>query len=289
MATTPLSVVIATREGLTDLQPVLGALVPQTQRIGAETLIVGPVDPSAAVPARLVPVEDRDIYRLRAIGIREAQGEVIAIGEDHAVPRPDWCEAILRAHAEHPHVPAVLGCLVNATIATVSGRANFLAFAAPFEPPMPTVPTRRAPPLSALSLKRSVFDDLDEWVGEFETELVPRLCREGLLISDDRIVVDHYQDHGIAWSIRNGFHGARASYGYLRSQVDWPQRYRHALRAISTWPRWLVREARQATSGAGGSQSPMDIAVVAAIAMGVGLGGAFGSLIGPGRSPDRVA
>ena len=286
----PLSVVIASRDGMDGLEPVLDALLPQAQRAGAEILVVGPVDPSttpASDGLRLVPVDDDDIYRLRAIGIREARGEIVAIGEDHAVPRPDWCEAIRRAHAEHPEAPAIVGCLVNVTDRTVSGRSNFLAFAAPYQPPMPSVPAGRVPPLSTLSLRRAALDQLDGWVGEFETALVPRLFIEGRMVADDRIVVDHHQDHGVAWSIVNGFHGARGSYGYLRSQHDWPDRLRTARAAISTWPRQLPREAAEARLGKSGAR--LELVIVAAVATAVGLGGALGALVGPGHSPKRVA
>ncbi len=56
---------------------------------------------------------------------------------------------------------------------------------------------------------------------------------------------------------------------------------------ISHWPRLLLREAREATSGR--PQRRLDLVAVAAIGTAAGLGGAFGSLIGPGRSPQRVA
>src|SRR5262249_45304077 len=149
----------------------------------------------------------------------EARGAIVAIGEDHAVPRPGWCEAVIRAHAERPEAPAIVGCLVNATDATVAGHANFLAFAAPWQPPMPTLPPKRPPPSSTLSLKRSALEGIeDEAPGWFEAGLLPALFEEGRLVADDRIVVDHHQDHGGLWSVVNAFHSARSSYGFERSK-----------------------------------------------------------------------
>ena len=287
----PLSVIVAAREGMEDLDPVLEAIRPQAERTGAEVLLVGPIEPSdPGVPAgvRVVTVHDPDIFRLRLVGIREARGEIVAIGEDHAVPRPDWCEAVIRAHGEHPDAPVVVGCLVNGTTRTLGGRGNFLAFASPYQPPMPVVPSSRPPPLSALSLKRSVLEELEGRLGEFEAGLVPRLHADGkMVVADDRIVVDHYQDHGVVWSIVNGFHGARGSYGYLRAQRDWRGRLKDARWAISNWPRVLVGEVRAAA--APGAVGTRELAFVAAYGTAVGLGGAFGALIGPGRSPRRVA
>ena len=124
---------------------------------------------------------------------------------------------MIRAHAEHPEAAAVAGCLVNATDATVVGRANFLAFAAAWQPPMPTLPGGRPPPASALSFKRDALEGIGSHEpGWLEGELIPSLFEEGLMAADDRIVVDHHQDHGGLWSLVNGFHSARCSYGRHR-------------------------------------------------------------------------
>ncbi len=56
----------------------------------------------------------------RAIGLlalaralREARGEVVALTEDHAIPRPGWVPAIIRAHADHPEAAAIGGAIEN--------------------------------------------------------------------------------------------------------------------------------------------------------------------------------
>jgi hypothetical protein len=274
---------VAIREGLAEIEPVLAALVPQARAVGAEVIVVGRADDAAPAGVRLVRVDDDNIFRLRLTGIKAARGEVVAIGEDHAVPRPDWCEAVIRAHAERPEVPAVAGCLVNATTRTLGARGNFLAFAAPYQPPMPDLPGKRPPPLSALSFKRQALDELDGTLGRFEAVLVPRLFAEGRMVADDRIVVDHYQAHSALWAIVNGFHGARSAYGYLRAEQSRGDRLRQARWSLTNWPRRLLGEARNE----GGSRA--ELALVGLVGAGVGLGGAVGALAGPGRSPDRVA
>jgi hypothetical protein len=279
----PLSVIVPIREGLAEAEPVLTALLPQARATAAEVLIVGRGEGAVPDGVRVLPVDDDNIFRLRLVGIRAARGEVVAVGEDHAVPRPDWCEALIRAHAERPDVPVIAGCLVNATTRTVGGRGNFLAFAAPYEPPMPELPRLRPPPLSALSFKRDALRELDDTLGGFEAVLVPRLFAEGRMAADDRIVVDHHQDHGLVWPIVNGFHGARAAYGYLRAQQGARERLYQARWSLTNWPRRLLREARDQ------SARRADLALVALVGLGVGVGAAVGSLAGPGRSPDRVA
>jgi hypothetical protein len=280
----PLTVIVAVREGLDEVEPVLAGLLPQASAVGAEVLVVGSVDAEAPDGVRVVPVPSENIFRMRMVGIHEAHGDVVAIGEDHAIPRPDWCDAVIRAHAEQPHAPAIAGCLVNATDDTLSGRGNFLGFAAPYQPPMPTLPPLRPPPLSALSFKRAALAEVDELLGRFETMLVPRLFAEGRIAVDDRIIVDHYQDHGALWAIANGFHGARSAYGYLRVQHQGAERLRQARWGIVNWPKRIFREARAVSRG----DTPA-LALATLIGTAVGVGAAVGSVAGPGKAPDRVA
>jgi hypothetical protein len=287
----PLSVVIPAREGLEEVAPVLDVLVPLAEETRTEVIVIGgppPVRPVSSEAVRAIPMAVDDILVLRQLGIAESTGEVVAIGEDHAIPRPDWCEAVVRAHAEHPEAAAVVGCLVNATVANVSARANFLAFAAEWQPPMPSVPRLRPPPSSTLSLKRTVLDAVaSRPLGWFDAELLPALFAEGRMVADDRIVVDHYQDHGALWSIRNAFHGSRAAYGHLRGELDSAGRRGVARWTVEGVPRRVRRQARAATGPKG--MGRLESALVTTIGVASGLGATVGTLLGPGRSADRVA
>ncbi|MGA2469933.1 MAG: hypothetical protein ABSG64_04510 [Solirubrobacteraceae bacterium] len=245
----PLSIILPLRPGEAGVEGLLGPIMSQAERSGAEVLIVGETGNLVVPGARLVPHHDENIFRLRMIGILESRGEIVAIGEDHAIPRPDWCEAVVRAHAERPDVPAIAGCLVNATDRTLAGRGNFAAFAAPFTPPMPTLPGLRPPPISTLSIKRAALDGVDRGLGCFEAVLVPKLFDDGQMVADDRIIVDHYQDHGAAWAVANGFHGPRAAYGYLRRDLTWRARLQSAGWSLRHWPARIFAEARRGTVG----------------------------------------
>jgi len=270
---------------------VLEALLPAAGAVGAEVLVVGELGPDPTPPAdlvRLIELPVADIFVLRQRALAEARGEVVAIGEDHAVPRADWCEAVIRAHAEHPEAPVVVGCLVNATDKTLAGRANFHAFASSWQPPMPVLPSRRPPPSSALSVKRAAIAGIEsEPLGWFEADLIPALFAAGKLVADERVVVDHYQDHGSLWSVRNAYDSARSSYGYGRAKLDRADRGRVARWTIGGIPRALRAEAREALQG-----TPMpapERVLIALIATAAGLGGTLGTLRGPGRSAGRVA
>jgi hypothetical protein len=286
----PISVVIPTREGGRAIAAVLDALVPQVEAVHGEIVVVvdGRGGPSSEEPPiRWISMADPNLLRLRATAVRAGQGEIIAIGEDHAIPRPGWCEAILRAHTEHPEAAAIVGCLINATAATVAGRANFLAFAAPYAPPMLALPANRPPPVSTLSFKRHALTDLGEATASLETELIPRLYHDGRMVTDPRIRVDHYQDHGLWWSVRNAFSVTRAAYGYANDR-DSPQRRREIAR-------WLLRHApashwRDAQPAAGrGFRAQVDLAAAGLISVAGALGGIAGTYAGPGRAPERMS
>lgn len=284
-----LSVVIPAREGLAEIAPVLAALETEAQDAGIEVVVAGPAS-GEAPPAwvRLIEMDDPNIMALRRRGLLEARGEIVAIGEDHAVPRPGWCRDVIRAHTEHPEAAVVIGCLSNATDETVAGRANFLAFAAAWQPPMPELPSHRPAPSSTMTFKRSAYEGLERQpLGWFEATLIPALFRAGRMVADDRIVVDHYQDHGAVWSVVNAFHSARSSYGSDRARLGSAERRRVARWALAETPRGLWREAR-AGAGAKGMSAPV-ATLVAVTASAAGLGAILGSLVGPGRSAERVA
>jgi len=287
----PLSVVIPAREGIEEVAPVLEVLTPLAAASGTELLVVGDVAATGAPSGdlvRMIHLPVTDMLALRRRGLEEASGELVAIGEDHAIPRPDWCTAIIRAHAEQPEAAAIVGCLVNATDATLAGRANFLAFAAPWQPPMPELPGERPPPSSTLSFKRAAFAGIDsEDTGWLEADLIPSLFAAGEMAADDRIVVDHHQDHGSLWSIRNAFDSARSSYGYERAKLTPSARRKLAGWALRNIPRRLRREAREGSPGA--RMPAPEAALIGSIALAAGLGAAVGTLLGPGVSADRVA
>jgi len=287
----PISVVIPIPawEHQTAIAAVLDALVPQVEAVHGEIVVVdGRGGPSSEEPPiRWISVTDPNLLRLRARAARAAQGEIIAIGEDHAVPHPGWCEAVLRAHAEHPEAAAIVGCLINATTATTAGRANFLAFAAPYAPPLLALPAHRTPPVSALSFKQDALTDLGDATGSLETDLIPRLYFGGRMVADPRIRLDHYQDHGLSWSVRNLFSVTRSAYGYAQNR-DTPQR---------RWEiaRWLLRNVpgphvRDARAAAGrGFRARVDLGATGLICVAGALGGIVGTYAGPGRAPERMA
>lgn len=63
-----------------------------------------------AASSRISSHKHRLYDRRRAVGISLARGCIVAMIEDYAVPKEDWCDQILQAHRE-PH--AVIGGAIN--------------------------------------------------------------------------------------------------------------------------------------------------------------------------------
>jgi hypothetical protein len=285
VAAPSLSVVIPSRRGYATIAPVLESLAQPIQAVAGEVVVVDGRCEAPDVPpwVRWIPVDETDWLRLTHRGIREARGAVIALGEDHTIPRPDWCAAILRAHEEHPDADLVAGCLVNVAHHSVVGRANFLLLGPPYVPPMPALPTHRPPPSSALSFKRRLVDVLNG-PGSLETEVAPRLFAERRIAVDDRIVAEHDQDLGLLGTLANRYAVNRSTYGYSRP-VD-PIRRREVIRWLLTQRQALAWRSARAACGPG-IRSRLDLIVAAVFSAAAGVGGAVGTLWGPGRAPAR--
>jgi hypothetical protein len=282
-----LSLVVPTRHGWPAVEPLVTAMLPELRDVEGELVVVGlgnGPDPKPPAGVRAIPVSDDDMLRLRLRAVREARGSIVAIGEDHSLPARGWWKAVLRAHAEHPTSPAIVGCLVNDANQSASGRANFIAFAGPYIPPMPAVPNWRPPPLSTLSLKREALSALDDRPGSLDG-LANRLFEEGQMVADDGIVIHHDQDLGVAGSIRNAYTVTRAAYGYSVDRLE-PGRRREVVRWVVTHlPQmvWRMGRARQPPT----PRRQAELAIVAAMATANAAGAVVGSIAGHGKAPER--
>ena len=260
------------------------ALVPQLEAVGGEAVVVSPREGRTHGVVRWFIEPTADLLRLRAVAIARSRGDIVAIGEDHAVPTADWCAAVLRAHADRPDAFAVAGCLRNATDNRMSARVNFAVFAHPYVRPLATLPPDRPPPSSVLSFKRDALAAAAGVSGSLETDVIPRLFADRLIAVDDRIVVSHYQDFGWIDTVRNSFCNARSSYGYARSNLNHDERRRVARWVLANLPRQL-----RASSALGSRRvAAPDLFAHASIAGVTALGAAYGSLRGAGAAPRRI-
>jgi hypothetical protein len=103
-----LSVILATRERFATLARTVAHLRRQTIRETIELVLVAPSRDRLALDAtavagfggvRVVEVgEFRSVGRSNAAGVRAAAAPVVALGEDHCFPEPDWAERLVAAH-----------------------------------------------------------------------------------------------------------------------------------------------------------------------------------------------
>ena len=114
-----LSVVIASVNGASYLDLCLDALSRQRGDVRGEIVVADCCGPSTRElvtrkypHVRLLSFERRlPIPELRAIGMAHSHGELVAVTEDHCIPREDWFERIVAAHRA-PY-PAVGGAVEN--------------------------------------------------------------------------------------------------------------------------------------------------------------------------------
>jgi hypothetical protein len=129
-----LSVVLITPDRYERLRPTLQCLSRQTIRNRIELIIVAPALPrfhpdelelSKFWKFRLVEVGTiRSTGEPRAAGALMASAPVVAFGEDHCWPEPEWAEALLEAH-RRPY-GGVGATLLNGNPDSLSSWASFL-------------------------------------------------------------------------------------------------------------------------------------------------------------------
>jgi hypothetical protein len=130
--------------------------------------------------------EHHDI--LRAIGLRQAQGKIVALLEDHAAPSPGWCDAILEAH-RGPE--AAIGGAVENGVDRLLNWAVYLCDFGRYQNPVPTGPAEFLSD-SNVSYKRQALAQVkDKWHDAFhETAVNWELRHRGeQLRLDPRMVV----------------------------------------------------------------------------------------------------
>ena len=136
----------------------------------------------------------RTFAELRATGIRESQGAIVAITEDHCTPGPDWCAQILRAH-ESSHA-AIGGAVEKKAPDSSLNWAFYLADYLRYMKPIPAGPAHNLTDCN-VSYKRTAINAIaTEWENEFhETTVHGALSAAGeSLFLEPAIVVYQQRD-----------------------------------------------------------------------------------------------
>jgi Glycosyl transferase family 2 len=207
MASTPsLSVVVVLLEGPAKLERCLVALGRQNGVTGVEVIVPWEArwgdsrDMAARFPAvKFLRVAGSGTYaELRAAGIREARGAIVAITEDHCVPQPDWCAEIVSAHKSVP-CAAIGGAVEKLSPDTALDWAFYLADYLRYMNPVTDGPAHELTDCN-VSYKRAALETIrDVWSTEFHEPAVHGALDargDGLWLSA-RIVVQ--QQRSLSW------------------------------------------------------------------------------------------
>jgi GT2 family glycosyltransferase len=295
----PISVAIATGEGWPYVRDLLAAITADVEAVGGEIVVAdGSEDKPPPEPGdisrvvRWIEAPGESVFVLFAIAMKGAQGDVVALTEDHAIPRPGWVEAILRAHREHPAAAAIGGAIENGSTHGLVEWASYFTTQGPHMAPL----GNRAVPMTTneanVSYKRTVVEEMDpdEGSGFMAILYNRRLAEAGKeLRVDDRIVVDHFETVGFGWTTSIHFHNGRTISGFRRergmSREEW-------LRMATSLmlPAW--RTMRVLRTGLAKGRLRRQLLVSAPFAVWLeyvqALGHLTGYVAGPGGSPDHL-
>jgi hypothetical protein len=232
--TVPITALIATIRGWPDARHAVSLIAPQVAAVGGEFIVVdgsGKAPPSAAEldglgPVRWMSLPDSSVFQLRRAGYRAAQGEIIAVTEDHVYVAPDWIERILEVHRAYPGAGVVGGAVLNNTDQKLIDWAAFFLTQGPYMPPLVNGPSERVSGPANVSYKRRVIDRLggDDDQGVIDFLELPAALEGEQLVAHDSIRVRHNQSQGLLRTSLAEFDNGRTIAGYRRRQMtrgDW--------------------------------------------------------------------
>jgi glycosyltransferase involved in cell wall biosynthesis len=192
------SVVVASFSGEAALARCLESLEPQTAE--AEVVVASDADDSAIARLRerfprfrfLRAARGTTVFRLRAMGLEQASGRIVALTEDHCTVAPGWLHAV-RAHHRSGHA-VVGGPVENGLPDRAYDSALYLCEYAAHMPPLGDGP---APALSGVNVayeRRLLLGCRDVWAQAFyenEVHDALRAAGQGLQRSGTAVVTSH--------------------------------------------------------------------------------------------------
>ena len=185
------SVVVASNRDKALLQACLGSLLGQCQRLNAELLVArAGAAPDVAALAKTYPAvrfvtapTDSSIPQLRAMGMAQAYGDVVALTEDHCIADANWVETLTQS--AHGDADVVGGGMDNARRSRAVDWAAYFAEYGFFSTDRPE-PATGTPLLTGANVayNRRVIADVIGWAqdGEWENVAHTRLVARGSMI-----------------------------------------------------------------------------------------------------------
>ena len=294
----PLTLIVPTTQPWPQARPVLESCFEEARELGAEVLFADrdgtglPADEEARYPGIVRLSEPgASIYRLRDLAFAAAQGEVVAITEDHCVPRRGWLRRHLEVHRAHPEVAAVGGPVDNGKRRRLIDWAIFLVNHGPWFPPVSSG-ERAAVDRANISYKRRVLPREASPHGWSETSMDERLVARGeRLWLDGENPVVHVQTFGLPGTVAIVFHNARALAGlHVRRRMSVAERVLRipgsSLFVVITLRRVFGAVLRRPHDYP--PRALASLALVPVLALSIGCGFATGYAPGPGNSAGHI-
>jgi Glycosyl transferase family 2 len=294
----PLSVVVGTTQGWPYVRRLVEALRPDAESLDLELIFVdasgrpAPAMTETGPNIRWLPSNDDSVFRLYAEGLRVARGDVVATTEDHALPHPGWCAAILAAHRDHPEAAAVGGAIENGSPGSLTNWASYFITQGPHMAPLGDRPVPVTTNEANVSYKRWAVENLDDNDGLGFMAILHnrRLVEAGAVLRvDDRIVVDHFETVGIRNTSVIHFHNGRSISGFERRRGMTSEQWLR-MGAALLLPLW--RTSRAVRSGLAKGRMRRQLLASAPIALWLdycgGVGHLVGYVAGAGDSPRHL-
>jgi hypothetical protein len=291
-----LSVVIASVNGWTLLEPTLRAIDALPERPRIEVIVVEAVGGSTRrtllehrPPVEVIAVDEkRTIPALRYLGVTRAKGDLIAILEDHGEVASDWASALLEAH-KGPW-GAVGGVVENGR----DGLVNWAAFFCEYTPYMGPVVEGESTDLPGnnIAYKRPHLlrhaQELE--AGRWESWINDKIRLDGVPIaSTNRAVVRHIKPFALGHFLVQRFHFARSYAGMRRADQSIAKRLIYGFGSLALPGLLTLRVTRTALLKK--RHLGRFVATLPLIGLFFTVGAAgemIGYLIGPGDSLNRV-
>ncbi len=281
------------------MRGILDSVYAQARALGAELVVVdghghGLCADHGYAGVRWLHRPGGSVFQLRAFGLGEARGEVVAVTEDHCRVAPDWCEQVLRAHRENPQAAAIGGVVENGAVDSPWDRACFFISGGAFLPPIPTGERPTIAGQANISYKRWALPKNLPPHGLVESDYTRELRDSGeILVSDDALVVFHVLPLGALGNCLIHYHDGRISAGFARARLGRGQRVFHVLREL-LMPLRVVKDSSRIAARivvrkpAYRWQALMSWPLMVVMLHFHAAGELMGYLYGPGDSPGRM-
>jgi glycosyltransferase involved in cell wall biosynthesis len=291
------SVVIASVNGRPYIEECLDALLRQTGDVAYEVLVVDCCDDDTrdAIrgfpdPVRLIEVDGRpSIPKLRAVGVQQARGRMIAILEDHCIVCTGWIEVIAGAYERG--VRALGGAVENGSPRRIVDWAVFFCEYARFMLPVP-IGEVDAITGNNSAYAREVFESLGPQLEKEEWEWFWHAAMRAHGVTfhcDPALLVSHKKEFGFGYFLAQRYHHSR-SFTAMRMEAASPlRRLAYAAMTPLLPPLLMVRIARTVwPKHRKRREFVLAIPFIAIFLLSGAWGEAMGALVGPGNSLERV-